>query len=426
MPMQRTKYPFTEWWLKKRDSVTVKDQRDDGGVKLSKQAVLLLVVNGLFAVANALSGTYVNVYLWKVSNDLLLIGWFAVAGQIANVLTFFIAGKWVREYNKMNSLRLGVALSACFYLFVLWLQQKAVDYVLLLGAIQGMAGGFFWLSFNVVYFEVTGPDNRDRFNGWAGLLGSLAGMTAPWVSGFLITRMQDTAGYRLIFGISLCVFVIAAVLSFFLKKRKVKGQYEWLHGFHKLKESGNPWRNTFPALAAQGVREGVFAFIIGLLVYIATKNEMKVGNYSLITSAVALVGFWMTGKFLTPRWRSRAMLIGLVAMIAVILPFFWKLNYGTLLLFGIGTALFFPLFSLPMTSSVFDLIGKDQASADLRVEYVVLREVGLNAGRLFGTVVFMIVVSWSRNAQVLNALLLFIGSFPIIAWWFMRPLLRGS
>src|SRR5690554_6135232 len=133
--------------------------------KLDHQTSLLLIVHGLFAIANALSGTFVNVYLWKVSNDFALIGWFALSNQVANVITFWLAGKWVKEHNKMNSLRLGVALSAGFYLLVLFLQKEAVDYVLVLGSVQGMAAGFFWLAFNVVYFEVTGPGNRDKFNG---------------------------------------------------------------------------------------------------------------------------------------------------------------------------------------------------------------------------------------------------------------------
>lgn len=395
----------------------------DNEKSLPKQAALLLVVHGLYAVANALSGTFVNVYLWKVSNDLTLIAWFTVAGQLANTATFFLGGKWVKEFNKMNSLRLGVALSAVFYLAVLLLQKSAVDYVVWLGALQGMAGGFFWLAFNVVYFEVTGPFNRDKFNGWAGLLGSFSTMLAPWFSGFLISRMKDATGYRIIFTLSLGVFLIGAIVSFFLKKRKVVGKYMWFHGFRDLADKGNAWRQALPALAAQGTREGVFTFIIGLLVFIATNNEMKLGNYSLITSAVGLFAFWLTGKFLRPHVRHIAMFWGTLAMSALILPFFWDVNYTTLLIFGIGTALFFPLFSVPMTSSVFDMIGQDKETAKHRVEYVVLREMGLNAGRLFGTLGFIIVVSASKSPFVLNVFLLVVGSFSLVAWFFMRKLL---
>src|SRR5690606_26072447 len=95
------------------------DQQGREQQPVSKQAILLLVVHGLFAAANALSGTFVNVFLWKAKNDFALLGWFALAGHVAGAVTFYCAGKWVKEHNKMNSLRLGVALSAGFYLSVL-------------------------------------------------------------------------------------------------------------------------------------------------------------------------------------------------------------------------------------------------------------------------------------------------------------------
>jgi YQGE family putative transporter len=391
---------------------------------LSGQSKLLLAVNGLFAVANALSGTFVNVYLWKAKNDYTLIAWFAISTQVTMALTFWIVGKWVKEHNKMHSLRLGVAISAAFYLIILWLGVKSVDYVIGLGIIMGLAFGLFWLAFNVVYFEVTSPNTRDKFNGWAGLLGSGAGMIAPWLSGYLITHMKNTTGYRLIFTLSLVTFLMGVVVSFFLKKRKVQQSYNWMYGYHQLLQPANPWRKIALALVAQGMREGVFGFIIGLLVYIYTKNEMKLGNFSLISSAVGFISFMVVGKWLKPKRRKLCMLIGVVMMILVILPFFWQVSYSTLLVFGVGTSLFIPLFTIPITSVVFDMIGKNEESANNRVEYIVLREVALNTGRMLGTLIFIAVLSWSTKPLTINLLLLGLGSSPFIAWLLMRPWLN--
>jgi YQGE family putative transporter len=428
--MQNSKdYLFLDRWIMSnvKDSKSYKQVDDvlqDRSIQV--QIRLLLIIQGMFAAANALSGTFVNVYLWKVSNDYALIGWFSLANQISIALTFWIGGKWVKEHNKMNSLRLGVAISAAFYLLVLLFQKQAVDYVLLLGAVQGMGFGFFWLAFNVVYFEVTSPETRDRFNGLAGLMTSGASMLAPWISGLLITKMKDSTGYKFIFTISLTIFLIGVITSFFLKKRKVEGSYEWFHAFIRLKEKRNPWRLAVPALIAQGIREGVFVFLIGLMVFVATNNEMQVGNYFLITSAVALFSFMLLSKWLKPHRRIFAMLIGSVMMVFVIFPFFWEVNYTTLLIFGIGTSIFMPLFIIPMTSSVFDIIGQDKESASHRVEYVVLREMGLNLGRMAGTILFIAVVSWRTDPAVINWLVLFIGSAPIAAWFFMRRLAQRT
>ncbi len=427
--MQRTKTRLFGIRARGRDDVAVRPDaaemprksNPDAG-KLAGQAKLLLTVHAVFAFANALSGTFVNVYIWKVKNDFALIGWFAFAHQAAMAATFWLAGKWVKESNKMNSLRLGVAVSALFYLLVLTLGRLAADHVVLLGLLQGSASGFFWLAFNIVYFEITDAANRDRFNGMSGLLGSASGMIAPWISGYLIARLNDSVGYPLIFALSLAVFVVGIVVSFFLKKRKIEGRYEWLKGFRELRLPRSPWRLIVPALVAQGTREGVFGFIIGLLVYVATKREMSVGNYSLITSAAAIVSFWLAGRVLRHRHRNVAMLVGVVMMVVVIFPFFWNMNYKTLLIFGLGSALFFPLFAIPMTSTVFDVIGRTEESARHREEYVVLRELSLCAGRMAGTLAFIATVGWTRQPWAVSALLLALGVVPLWTWVCMRKL----
>lgn len=185
---------------------------------LNGQSRLLLAVNGLFVLAGALSGTFLNVYLWKVKQDFAMIGWFTFSQQLALGLTFWIAGKWVKEQDKMISLRLGIVVSGIFYLLVLWAGAHTVDYIWPLGFLFGIGSGLFWLAFNVVYFEVTDVDTRDLFNGWIGILGSVIGILGPWTSGWIISAMKGNLGYRVIFTVSLIVYGIGILLSFWLKK----------------------------------------------------------------------------------------------------------------------------------------------------------------------------------------------------------------
>ena len=417
--------PTAESWEHEADAAASAGEKKKPTIgRLDAQSALLLIENMLFAAANALSGTFVSIYLWKAKSDFAMIGWFTLTHQLAMALTFWVAGKWVKEHNKMNCLRAGVVMSAVFYLLVLMLGLSSVNYIFLLGAVQGMASGFFWLAFNIVYFEVTSRETRDKFNGWAGLLGAGVGMLAPWISGLIIVHMAGTSGYRVIFSISLGIFVLGVAVSFFLKKRKIAGTYGWTYGFRHLRQGDTPWRPVCAALMAQGFREGVFGFMISLLVYIATTSEQKLGSYALVTSGVSFVSFWLVGRVLKPKYRSRGMLLGVLMVIAAILPFFWKVNYMTLLLFGIGTSLFLPLFTIPMTSSVFDLIGRDEESVRHREEFVILRELALNAGRMLGTLLFIAVVSQSTSAPVINTLLLVIGSAPFLSWLFMRKVLH--
>jgi len=392
-------------------------------ISLGRQSILLLGVNGLFVLAGALSGTFLNVYLWKSRPDYAMLGWFTISQQIALGLTFWLAGKWVKEHNKMGALRLGTVMSGIFYMLVLWAGPKAVDWIWPLGILLGCALGLFWMAFNVVYFEVTDRENRDLFNGWVGLLGSMTGIIGPWFSGLIISRMADNSGYRLIFTVSLVIYVVAVVFSFFLKKREVSGSYRWSEPWRQLSAKDSAWRPLGMGLFAQGVREGVFAFLIALLVYVATKQEYKLGQFSLITSAVALVSYWAAGKWFKPQYRSRGMLAGAVLLFIVLIPLLWKVSYGTLLIMGIGSALSMPLYILPMISAGFDLMGTSGENVEKRVELVVLRELCLMVGRLFGLALFILTVMNGPSLRTLTWLIVALGIFPLLGWIFMRKML---
>jgi len=392
---------------------------------LGRQAALLLAVQGMFAAAGALSGTFVPVYLWKASESFATIGWFTLAQHLASGCVFWLAGAWIKRRDKTIALRAGLVGSALFYLSVLLLGDAAGRGAAWLGALNGLAVGLFWLAFNVVYFEITEPASRDRFNGWAGLLSSLAGMIAPWLSGTFISLSGGARGYRIVFTVSLAIFAAAALLSFFLAKRRSEGTFDWAYGFGQLRERGNPWRAAVPALVAQGLREGVYLFLLGLLVYFATGRERSLGDYTFWTSLTALASFWLAGRLLRPRFRRTAMLLGAACVSGMTAILLWNTGYAALLAAGIGTALFMPLYVIPMTSAVFDLIGKSEESVERREELIVLRETGLVAGRALGLAIYLAVVARVHSTAALAWLLLAVGAAPLAGWLFIRRNLAG-
>src|SRR5699024_4397928 len=183
---------------------------------ISKDLILLLSIGGLYSLGIFLSNTFVNVYLWRQSNDFLTIATYNFAIFLFQGITFIIAGKLTKKIDRIFVLRLGVIFLAFFFITVLLLGQLAAKYNVLLGCLLGIGYGFYWLAFNVLTFEITEPDTRDFFNGFMGALESLGGMIGPLLAGIIIANMKTNIGYMTVFSISLGLFIFAIIGSFFI------------------------------------------------------------------------------------------------------------------------------------------------------------------------------------------------------------------
>ncbi|WP_052947972.1 MFS transporter [Aneurinibacillus tyrosinisolvens] len=391
--------------------------------KLDSQSKLLLLMNTLYLSSIGLSNTLVNVYLWKVRSDYATIGRFNLFIFMASPFTFWLAGHMVKKVDRVFSIRLGVFIMAAFYLLVLFLGESSVRYTSYLGLLLGMGTGFYWLGYYVLYFEITSPFNRDTFNGMNGFLLSLASGVAPFVAGWLVTRQAN--GYRMIFTLSLCIFLLAVLVSFFIRSRKADGQFTMTKVW-KDTVARSRWHYVMFACFFWGIREGVVVFLISLLVYITSSSEFTLGVYAFFTSAISLLSYYMVGKWIQPSKRGAYILLGGVMLCIVVLPLFGGLSFTTLLLLGIGSALFYPFFTVPVMSSTFDVIGENMDKARQRVEYIVIREFAFSLGRLIGASLFLVCISFSQTSLAFAYLLIAVNAMLLFCWFFMRKVLPAN
>lgn len=388
--------------------------------RLDREAWLLLLTSSLFSIATSLSSTFVNVYLFKIENDWMLISLFNVIHYLTAGATFIMGGWLAKKFDRIVAIRMGVAVLAVFYLSVWWLGVHSVSYVVLLGIVIGLGAGFYWLAYNVMYFEITEKDNRDIFNGVNGLCTSIAGIAAPFLSGIIISRMGEFQGYRVIFGISLSIFLCAVLVSFLFKARRARGYYRLGSILSLVKQKKAYWYWVNLAMIGQGLREGIFAFLLGLLFFIIVKSELALGSFFTFSSSVSCLSFYIVSRYMRPDLRYHFMFIGVIMMGLAAFPFAFHINDWTIWILGVGSALFYPLYMSPLTSTVFDVIGETNETAKLRVEYVVARELALSTGRIAGILLFMCWIQYSTDIRHIRWFVLIISFIQILSWFAIR------
>jgi len=390
-----------------------------GDIELTKDLTLLLSIGGLYSLSVALSNTFVNIFLWKQTGELLDIGLYNLAVTVAQPFTFILAGRWAKKIDRVIVLRIGVIFLALFYLSVLAFGTSASKYLLILGMLLGIGNGFYWLAFNVLTFEITEPETRVFFNGFLGILTSGGGMIGPIAAGVIITRLEKFTGYSIIFGISLTLFAFAVLLSFFLKRRPAHGKYWFVRILSERKHNLN-WRMVTNAHFFQGLREGIFAFMISVLVFISTGSEMALGTYGLINSGVAFLAYFTISKLIKKEHRLKSILVGGLLLYASLFLIAFDITYTRLLIYAAIIAIAYPLLLIPYLAITYDVIGSGWKAAEMRVEYIVVRELYLNSGRVVSILLFLVMVSMMDIKQSLPILFLVLGAGHTLIYLFIR------
>nr|WP_263325714.1 MFS transporter [Neobacillus sp. Marseille-Q6967] len=390
-----------------------------GEVELTKDLTLLLIIGGLYSLSVALSNTFVNIFLWKQTGEYVDIALYNLSIVVLQPLTFILAGRWAKKIDRVIVFRIGVSFLAIFYLTVLITGENAAKYLLMLGGLLGVGYGFYWLAYNVLTFEITEPETRDFFNGFLGILSSTGGMIGPIAAGFIITRFQKFTGYSIVFGLSLSLFALAVFLSFSIKRRPAKGKYCFTRIITERKHNKN-WRLLTNATFVQGLREGTFAFMISVFVYISTGSEMALGTFGLINSGISFIAYFAVSRLLKKEHRKKSILIGGILLYAALLLIVWDLTFIKLLIYGGIIAIAYPLLLIPYSSTAYDVIGTGWQAAEMRIEYIVVREAFLNMGRILSILIFIFTVTWFNVEKSMPFLLLFLGTGHTMIYFFIR------
>lgn len=394
-------------------------QKIIGDVHVSKDLILLLVIGGLYSLSISLSNTFVNVYLWKQSGEFIDLGIYNLSIVVMQPITFIFAGRLAKKIDRVVVLRLGVIFLAIFFMSVLIIGGSAAKFIILLGGTLGIGYGFYWLAFNVLTFEITEPETRDFFNGFLGIMNSTAGMVGPIIAGFIISRLKNFTGYTTIFSISLLLFSGAVVLSFFLKRRPAEGDYLFKRIFNERKRDRN-WKMITSAHFFQGLREGTFAFVIGVFVFIATGSELALGKFGLVNSSAAFIAYFLATRIIKKTKRKMFILMGGIFLYLSIFVILFDLSYQRLLIYAVLIAFGYPMLFVPYASITYDVIGRAWNITKARIEYIVVKEIFLNSGRIVSILGFIVAVTLFNEKQSIPILLAIIGAGHLIIYFFVR------
>ncbi|RBN42059.1 MFS transporter, partial [Priestia megaterium] len=98
----------------------------------------------------------------------------------------------------------------------------------------------------------------------------------------------------------------------------------------------------------------------------------------------------------------------------------FNLSYPKLIIYAVCIAIAYPILLVPFISLTYDVIGRAKDVVSKRIEYIVVREVFLNIGRVVSISLFLIAVLIFDEAKSIPILLAIVGAGHTIIYFCVR------
>jgi len=351
--------------------------------RLSREAVTTIAIHSFFQLGASMSGVFLNLYLWRLTENLTINGMYSLLSYAIGPIVFSIAGKYAKTRDRLFTYRLGIALTASFYLLVIVAGTRVVDYFYLFAMMAGTSGAFYWLGYLTLMYDVSTDSNRIRYLGLNSICFNLAGLIGPAAAGLIIGLGDGLEGYMLVFTIAFVMFVGATIGSFRLKAQGSHHKSYYLNLLPLLVRKNAPFRHGLYGWLFLGSYQGLLLFLPNILLFDALGREDWVGYAGVALLGLTILTSYLLSRHGRPALAKRYTLAAAAAFTAgaALLTLFGA-RVWTVAAFAVSYYACIPLLVNSFSAYHYRMVGRLPLKGNLRVETIVARETFINLGRV--------------------------------------------
>ena len=384
-------------------------------IALNKQEVKMIIINGTYAMASAMTAVFVNVYLYKFTGSLVTMTAYAMVRFGFFPIAFTVGARIGRKFRLSLTMTAGLLLIVLGLTVLLTLREKIGELgyaIYIIGMIFGMGEGFFWLSTVSLNQLVSTKESRGKYLGFMGMFNGLTNIIAPLMAAQIVAwSPNDTEGYLRIFQLVIVLYLIIAYLASTIRVISQKGKFTVLDKVFQTKDK--QWAYIFNSHLLFGVRDSLVLMLTGLLIYRATGGSGSTyGRLLAVFAMISIASFYVSGKIITRQNRLKMYQFGaLFTAISTIILVLFPTTAGAIA-FGILASLVAPFYVLP-----FQIITMN-ATSDYMDEnimgHIISKEIGITSGRLLGMLTIIAFSFIFPEEIFLPLAVIFCSLFPII------------
>ncbi|XEC94153.1 MFS transporter [Paenibacillus tarimensis] len=350
--------------------------------RLSGEAVVTLIIHGCFQFGASMSGLFLNLYLWRLTEDLMVNGIYNMVVFFMTPFAFALGGWIAKQKDRMVTYRLGIVLIALFYLAVIFAREQVAEFYIGFAVFSGIAQGFYWTGYLVLMYDVSTDTNRIRFLAINMMVFNAAGLAGPAVAGYVISRNEGLQGYIITFAIAFAMFLAASVISLRIRRQTSHHKAYYLKFVGLLLKRNRLWTRSLASFFVLGLLQGIMLFLPNILLFRTVGREDWVGYLGVLFALLTVLTGYCISRMAKEQYARQYVLVSSLGVIAGASVLLIDIRFWTVVTFMVIFSLCNPLTVNTLTSYYYRIMGKLPLKGQLRVESVVMREVFLNAGRV--------------------------------------------
>ncbi len=344
--------------------------------------------------------SFLVLYFLQVSDsNILPLGIYKLVAIFAIYGVIFSVRNFCKSKHRINLMRIGIILDFIYFLTIIILKDKVVDYIYLVGLLNGLEQGFYYSVYNML--ESDGIDNseRARFTGMYTATQSILSIVFPLIFGGLIYA----TGFIKSLLIVLFIIIFRIILSFIFKDKNIpEGSKINFKKYKNIVKQNENIKQVYKVNFFSGLTysEGAFNYIVTIYIIKVFSNSISLGIFTSIFSLISCVLGVLFAKFIKQKHYSNVIKISMFFTITSLCIMIYNCNMITIILFNFFQTFSKGLMDLINVNSKSNISNMDILKKEYKVEYFLGTETALFIGRVISNSLFIIMAFTNSNVMI--------------------------
>lgn len=373
---------------------------------------VLFILRVFKNIISSFVDSFLVLYFLDISDsNILPLGIYKLVAIIAIYSVIFLTRNFSKSKHRVNLMRIGIALDFVYFLTIILLKDKVVDYIYLVGLLYGLEEGFYYSVYNILESDGITNEERAKFTGTYTATESILSIVFPLIFGSLIYATGFLKSLIIVF----IIVITRIILSFIYKDNNIpQSNRTNMKKYFELTKKDKKFKQMYIVEFLNGLvySEAAFSYIVTIYIIKVFSDSFSLGVFTSIFSIITFIIGMLFAKFIKREHYARTIKISMVFTILSLFLMIFNCNAVTIVLFNLFQTISKKLKDLITGNNQANLSNDSKIQKEYKTEYWLANETSLVIGRIISSSIF-ILIAYTDPTVMIIVFALFLIMFAI-------------